>query len=142
MSSQNRPESAFVLSLIGGVLMLLAGAVSTLWFTIGGLGFGGMMGGFGGMMGGFQGVMGGVGFPFGFMSTLSVIGLVAGILVIIGAVMLNTRPVDHTTWGTIILVFSIVSFLGLGGFFIGAILVIIGGALALSWRPVAALKEQ
>ncbi len=142
MSLQNRPESAFVLSLIAGVLMLLGGAVTTLWFTFGGLGFGGMMGGFGGMMGGFQGTMGGFGFPFGFMSALALIGVVAGIFVIVGAVTLNARPAEHTAWGTVILVFSIVSFLAMGGFFIGAILGIVGGALALSWRPPAAVRAQ
>lgn len=106
-----------------------------MWFMSGSQGFGGMMGGYGGMMGGYGGMMGGFGVPLGFMSGLSLLGLVSGILVIIGALMLNTRPAEHTTWGTIILIFSIISLLGMGGFFIGAILGIIGGALALSWRP-------
>lgn len=88
-------------------------------------------------MGGYGGMMGGFGIPLGFMSGLSLLGLVSGIFVIIGALMLNTRPMEHTTWGTIILIFSIISLLGMGGFFIGAILGIIGGALALSWRPTA-----
>ncbi len=98
------------------------------------LGFG-MMGGFRGMMGGYWGMMGGYGFPFGSIVGLSLIGLISGVLVIIGAVMLDTRPSEHTIWGIIVLVFSIISLLGLGGFFVGAILGIIGGALALSWRP-------
>ena len=59
----------------------------------------------------------------------------SGILVVIGALMLNTHPKEHTSWGTIILIFSIISFLGMGGFFVGAILGIVGGVLALSWRP-------
>lgn len=81
--------------------------------------------------------MGGFGVPIGFMSGLSLLGLVSGILVIIGALMLNTRPAEHGTWGTIILIFSVISLLGMGGFFIGAILGIVGGALALSWRPAS-----
>ncbi len=95
---------------------------------------GGMMGGFGGMMEEHMGgMMGSLGVPFSFMFGLSLIGLVSGILVIIGAIMLNAHPTEHKAWGTIILVFSIISFLGMGGFFIGAILGIIGGALAVSW---------
>ncbi|MCL4436373.1 MAG: DUF6114 domain-containing protein [Thaumarchaeota archaeon] len=136
MSSQGSPGTAFALSLIGGILMLVSGGLSSMWFMSGSQGFGGMMGGgYGGMMGGYGGMMGGFGVPFGFMSGLSLLGLVSGILVIIGALMLNTRPAEHTTWGIIILIFSIISLLGMGGFFIGAILGIVGGALALSWRP-------
>ncbi|MCP8304254.1 MAG: hypothetical protein H3Z50_02100 [archaeon] len=133
MSSQEKPEAAFILSLIGGVLMLVGGGMAFMWFMYGG--FGGMMGGFGGMMGGYHWMMGSFGVPFGFMGGLSFIGLVSGIIVIIGAVMLNTRPEEHKAWGTIILLFSIISFLGMGGFYIGAVLGIVGGALALGWRP-------
>ena len=72
---------------------------------------------------------------FGGMGGLWFIGLISGVIVVICAIMLGSRPVEHTTWGTLILVFSIISFFGMGGFFIGAILGIAGGALALSWRP-------
>ncbi|MCL4436810.1 MAG: DUF6114 domain-containing protein [Thaumarchaeota archaeon] len=131
MGSQGSPGTAFILSLIGGILMLVSGGLSSTWFMSGAPGFGGMMGG------GFGGMMGGFGVPLGFMGGLSLLGLVSGIIVIIGALMLNTRPAEHTTWGTIILIFSIISLLGMGGFFVGAILGIVGGALALSWRPSA-----
>jgi len=80
-------------------------------------------------------MMGSLGVPFGLMGGLSLIGLASGILVVISAIMLNARPEEHTVWGTVILVFSIISFLGMGGFLIGAILGIVGGALALSWKP-------
>lgn len=138
MSSQQTPEIAFVLSLIGGVLMLVSGIITSMWFMFGGFGYSGMMrgfGGIGGMMRGYQGMMGGFGFPFGFIGGLSLIGLVAGIIVLISAIMLNSRPQDHTAWGVIILIFSIISFIGMGGFFIGGILGIIGGVLAISFRP-------
>ena len=131
MSSENRPTLAAVLSLVGGILMILSGAVFSFFsFT----GFG-MMGGYRGMMDGYWGMMGNIGFPFGFMMVFSLIGMVSGVLVIIGAVMLDTRPSEHTAWGIIILVFSIISFLGMGGFSVGAILGIIGGAFALTFRP-------
>ena len=124
MSSENRPTVAVILSLIGGVLMLLGGAMFSMF---GFIGFG--------MMGGYWGMMGGFGFPFGLTMVFSLIGLVSGVLVIIGAVMLDTRSSEHMAWGIIVLVFSIISFLGMGGFFVGAILGIIGGAFALTFRP-------
>jgi len=96
----------------------------------------------GGMMGEFWHMMvinyempGGFFSPYGFMGGYSIIGIISGILVIIGAIMLDTHPTDHITWGIVILVFSAISFFGMGGFFIGAILSIVGGALAISWRP-------
>ena len=131
MSSENRPTLAVILSLIGGILMLWGGAIFSMF---GSTGFG-MMGGYRGMMDGYWGMMGRFGTPFGFMMVFSLIGLVSGVLVIIGAVMLDTRPSEHTAWGIIVLVFSIISFLGMGGFFVGAILGIIGGAFALTFRP-------
>ena len=134
MSSQ-KPETAFILSLIGGALMLLGGlAMSSFWFSNGGSFFGGMMGGFNGRMGGFGNLL-------GLMEGYSLVGLVAGIVVLVGALMLNSRPTEHSTWGTIIVVFSVISLVGMGGFFIGAALGIAGGALALSWRPTQMMKE-
>ncbi|MCK5625943.1 hypothetical protein KAI11_03715 [Candidatus Bathyarchaeota archaeon] len=135
MGLNERPQVAFILSLIGGILILLGGGVSSMWFMLGGLGMGGMMGGFGGMMGGFQGMMGSLGVPLGFISGFFLIGLVSGVLVTIGAVMLNAHPSEHMAWGIIILVFSVISLLGMGGFVVGAILGIVGGTLSLSWKP-------
>jgi len=102
----------------------------------GGFNFGDMMNGFGHMMGGYQDMMGNFGFPHGFMTGLSLVGVISGIVVIISAIMLNAQPAAHMTWGTIVLVFSVISFLSMGGFWIGAILGIAGGALAISTRPL------
>lgn len=140
MSSHQTPSIAFILSLIGGILMLIGGIASSLWFMSGGYNsdYSGMMGP--GMMGGYQSMMQGFGVPLGYTSGLSLIGLIAGILVTIGAVMLSARPRESATWGIIILVFSIISLLGMGGFYIGTLLGIAGGALALSFRPTS--KER
>ena len=137
MSSPGRPVTAFILSLIGGVLMLANGAMMVMFW---GTGYGWMMRGFGGMMGGYQGMMGSLGVPFGFMQGLMLVGLTSGIIVIVGAVMLDARPMEHFAWGAIILVFSVISFVGMGGFIVGAILGIIGGAFAISWRPMLPSK--
>lgn len=68
----------------------------------------------------------------GWMTGLPIISLICGIIVLVGALMINVRRNEQTTWGIIILVFSIASFIGMGGYFIGAILGIIGGAIALT----------
>jgi len=118
--------------------MLVGGLLASLWFMFVGYGFG-MMGGFGGMMGGmmggYQDMMYNFGFQSGYMLGFSLIGLIAGVIVIVAALMLKAHPAEHTAWGAIVLAFSIISFFGMGGFYIGAVLGIAGGALALAWRP-------
>jgi len=130
MTNEERPTAAFILSLVAGVFIILGGGMMSLF----GDGFMGMMGrngSWGGMMGPGFGMMG---FAFGMMGFL---GLIFGAIVIISALMLNSKPQEHTTWGTLILIFSVISIFGsaMGGFGIGLILGIIGGILAITWKP-------
>ncbi|WP_309492044.1 DUF6114 domain-containing protein [Candidatus Hecatella orcuttiae] len=131
-----KPTAAFVLSLVAGVLIALGGAVSSVFMGMMGL----YSGGWRGMMGGY----GMMGWPvWGFGVAFGITGLVVGVIVIIGAIMLDSRPQEHRTWGVIILVFSILSILGgMGGFGLGLILGIIGGALAIGWTPPAQATER
>ncbi|MEM1994287.1 MAG: DUF6114 domain-containing protein [Nitrososphaerales archaeon] len=69
------------------------------------------------------------------MFALSVVGLVLGALTIFAALMLYYRPAGSSGWGAAILVLSILSIFGGGGFLLGLILGVIGGSLALGWRP-------
>src|SRR3972149_1388288 len=123
MTNEERPTAAFILSLVAGVFIILGGGMTSLF----GYGFMGMMGrngSWGGMMGPGFGMMG-------------FLGLIFGAIVIISALMLNSKPQEHTTWGTLILIFSVISIFGsaMGGFGIGLILGIIGGILAITWKP-------
>ena len=131
-----RPLAGFVLSLVAGVL-ILAGGATMLGYVSGP--YGGMMGGYsmmggygGSMMNGYYGMMmqGFGGWFYGF----AVVGIAAGVLVLFGAIMMYNRPRQVSMWGTLILVFSAVSLFGAGGFFVGAVLGIVGGILALTWR--------
>ena len=90
--TEEKPTAAFILSLIAGVFILLGGGMTMMigsW-----LGSYGMMGryaGWGGMMGTGYGMMG---FAFG---TMGVLGLIFGVIVIISALMLNSKPEPHQT---------------------------------------------
>ena len=137
MTNEERPTAAFILSLVAGVFIILGGGMMSLF----GYGFMGMMdryGGLGGSYGRWGGMMGPgfgmMGFAFGMMGFL---GLIFGVIVIISALMLNSKPQEHTTWGTLVLIFSVISIFGsaMGGFGIGLILGIIGGILAITWKP-------
>ena len=134
MTETERPTAAFLLSLVGGIFILLGGGVMSMF---GPFGFGGMMGGYRGMMGyGYSGygygMMGGLGFGM-----FGILGLIFGVIVIIGAFMLNSKPHEHSTWGTLIVIFSVTSIFGgmMGGFGIGLILGLIGGILGITWKP-------
>jgi hypothetical protein len=135
MESNRAFTIPFVLSLIGGIIVLLFSLVYSVWFSSAAPNWGGFGGWMGGMMGNYHGFMGNYAGSTGFMAGVSIVGLVSGMIMIISAVMLRVHPGEHLIWGTVIIVFSATSFLGMGGFFIGAILGIIGGALALSFKP-------
>lgn len=115
--SETGSSSAFALSLVGGILIIFGSILMGLLFSYFQMWMNGMMGGMMGTMmtGGFFGI-----------------SLIAGILVILGAVMMNTRPQETTLWGIVVLVFSVIGFTGMGLSIIGAIIGIIGGAMAIS----------
>ncbi len=118
-----QPTAAFVLSLLAGLWMLAAGGM------MGGFGWGGMMAGWHGM-GGWMWGQGtrsfGVWWPW--------FGIFAGIVVLIGAVMLYVKPEQRRSWGVVILVVSALNFfLGMMGLLAGT-LGVIGGVLALATK--------
>jgi hypothetical protein len=135
LSTNEGPPISFILSLIGGLIVLVYSLFELALFGIYGANYGGFGGFMGGMMDGYHHFMGLYGGSYEFFAVLSIVGLVCGILVIVGAAMLRAHPTEHVMWGVVILVFSVISFVGMGGFFIGAVLGIIGGAFALAYRP-------
>jgi hypothetical protein len=104
-----KPTAAFVLSLIGGIFMLLGGIGATVGFSF---------------------AFGGAG------AVIGAVGLVFGLIVILGSVMLYQKPESHTMWGVIILIMSIIDLPGFWGFFIGSLLAFIGAILALVYKPM------
>ncbi len=121
IQTTKQPTAAFVLSLLAGLWMLAAGGM------MGGFGWGGMMGGWHGM-GGWMSGRGtrsfGVWWPW--------FGVLAGIVVLVGAVMLYVKPEQRRSWGVVILVASALNiFFGMMGLLAGT-LGVIGGVLALS----------
>ena len=69
------------------------------------------------------------------------LGLISGLIVLGSGIILRIKPGQSVVFGVLILVFSVVSFFGTGGFVIGAVLGIIGGIMTLRWRRPVALAE-
>jgi hypothetical protein len=130
LSTEDKSIISFILSLIAGVFILTGSGTWMMWTVSGMPRWGGMMG----MMAGWQGMMGVTGFAGNFFWGMSIVSLVSGLIIILGALMLFSKPDQTTTWGTIILIFSLLSLFGMGGFIVGALLGVAGGLLALTGK--------
>ncbi len=71
----------------------------------------------------------------GIVGVMGAVGIVCGSVVLLSATMLLAKLGQRRIWGILILVFSVLSFIGLGGFVVGAVLGIVGGILTLRWKP-------
>ena len=120
----DKPTAAMVLSLIGGIFVILGGAfiafVGSLVASFGYLANGGTTGG-------------------AAVTAVGVVGIIMGLIMVVGSFMLYSKPTSAKMWGVVVLVLSIISWVtALGGFFIGFLLGLIGGILALTFKPTMA----
>jgi hypothetical protein len=110
-----RATAGMVVSIIGGVIVLITALAILLLFPW------------------FSALLGwlGLGFLIGYGLILVMIGIVAGILMIIGGALIYL-PGKERAGAAIVFIFSIVSLLVLGGFIVGAVLGIVGAALGFA----------
>ena len=128
------PKTAAILALAGGMLMVLGGAIfiGVASFVIPHINLSNLTVPQGMSRTSLPGLISGV------LSVMGGFGLVCGAIVLISSTMLLAKVGTLRTWGILILVFSVLSLVGLGGFVLGAILGILGGVLTLRWKPPAA----
>jgi len=124
-SEMEKPTAAIALSITAGVLIILYG-IFILSTTP--------------LMEKFQKEMEketGEDLPFEFIGKLllifSIVGIIFGAIVILGGIMIYNRPSQSRMWGIVVIIFSILSIFGGGGFLVGMVLGIIGGMLAITW---------
>ena len=127
MGSISKPTTAYILSLISGVLIFIGGIGNLIVSVL-------VRAFIRTFLGPYRPPLMLIWRP-GLSIIWSIIGMAFGVIVIYSALMLNSAPKNHTMWGTLILVFSILSFMGAwAGFGAGLILGIVGGVLAISWK--------
>ena len=136
MSTRQGLTLSYVMALVGGLILLFVSLLNAVWFGSGAPSWGGFGGYMQGMMDGYHNFMGSYAGSYGFFAAVSVVSLICGIIVLVGAIMLRVYPQDRVIWGVVILVFSAISFVGMGGYFVGAIFGIIGAVLALTYKPI------
>ncbi len=121
MNNNTTASKAFTLSLTAGLLILinatLLGAAAT-WFPW--------------VIPTLPGPTGNSNVPFG---SLTAIGIICGALVLIGALMARGKTLNRRICGITVMGFSIPSVIMGGGFIVGFILGIIGGAKTFSDKP-------
>ncbi len=107
-----RPVAAGVLTIVGGVFIFIGGALFAL--------------------------VGYLAAIFGIGSGFFVLGLLVGALTIVVGLLMLTVPFGHTVWGVIAIGLAFASIpVALAGLIAGFLLVLIGGALSVTWkRPV------
>jgi len=103
-----KPTTAFILSLLGGIFVIIGGLI---WAAVGTL----------------------IAFFTGFGLILYVF-LIFGIIIVIGAAIMNSNPSSANMWGIVILILGIISLFGIITA-LGGLLAIIGGAFAIAWKP-------
>ena len=115
---KNYPMWGFVLTLIGGILILIDGLYTAIIYAI-----------FGSIISSFFPGLGAL------FIALGIVALFFGLIIIIGAIRMRTAPQSAKMWGILVIVFALLSWVGGAGFFLGFILALIGGILALVWKP-------
>jgi len=105
-----RPIGAGVLTILGGLFILGGGLILAVVGTIVRL--------------------------FGYSSGFFLLGLLFGFLTLLVGILMIVVPSAHTVWGILAILFALVSIpTALGGLVIGFILTLLGGILAIAWRP-------
>lgn len=116
---ESYPRTAYLLSLIGGILILVFSVIYALAILV---------------VASINATVG-FGLGVGHAIALAVVAILFGLIVLYFALKLKSSPQNAKTYGILILVFSVISFIGGGGFYIGASLALVGGILAIVWRP-------
>jgi len=106
-----KATAGFIVSLIAGILILINGLIFIAGAAI------------------FESL--GLGMFTGMVAAFGAVGLIFAILVIIGAILIY-MPGREVIGGILVIIFSILSIFIGGGFIIGLILGIIGGALGIA----------
>lgn len=105
-----RPVAAAVLTILGGLFIIGGGLIFA--------------------------VIGAVFAVLGIVSGIFLLGLLVGLLTLLAGFLMLAVPRGHTAWGILAIVLALASVpVALGGFIVGFLLTLIGGILAIRWKP-------
>lgn len=117
---QDKPTAAYILSIVGGILWMVA----SVFFLIYGIWISTLFASISSTSTAYTGFFG---WTWTIMLGIGIWMLTSAILVIVFAAKLNQKPMAHSKWGALILAFSIIGGINL--------LALIGGILAITYNP-------
>lgn len=140
------PTAAFVLSLLGGIFVVIGGfaliGIGMLVGAIGSLGGISALSPLTGGLGNLSSLAGSSSASQLPLMALGGVGVLLGIITMLAAVLMHARPGRHRLWGSLVIGFSVVSWVtSLGGLLIGFLLALVGGVLAVAWRPSVTVAQ-
>ena len=100
MSTRQGVYRAFVMSLVGGLIVLVVSLVNAVWFGSNAPAWGGFGSYMRSMMDGYHDFMGSYGSSNGFFTAVSVVSLVCGVIVVMSALVLRVHPQEHVHLGS------------------------------------------
>lgn len=119
------PSTAYWLSVIGGILIVLDGVVAIAEAIA--------------LRSLVESIVPGAS---GILIGLGALAVLFGLIIVFLGLRIKSNPALARRSGIVIILLSLVSFLGGGGFFIGLILGLIGGILAVTWNPPMATQPM
>ncbi len=124
--AEKYPRTAYLLSLIGGILVLFLSIIIAILYIV--------------IATAFSSFHISIAFGVGAVvsAALAAVAVLLGILILVFALRMKNHPETSQTAGVVVLVCALLSFIGGGGFYIGAILALVGGILAIIWKRPAA----
>ncbi len=124
MAPEERPTAAFVLLLVGGIIILIEAIILGVAAAVLGLVIVAIPG---------AGLVGS-----GVLAAIVAVAFILAILIIVAAFKVKSGEPDTVKkWSIIALVLSIIELIFGGGFYIGSILALVGAILGLVWKPKA-----
>ena len=98
MSTRQGLTLSFVMSLVGGLILLVISLFNVVWFSAGAPNWGGYGGYMRGAMDGYHNFMGAYSSSNGFFASVSMVSLVCGVIVLISSIVLRFHPQEHLAW--------------------------------------------
>ncbi len=75
------------------------------------------------------------------VTLVGIVGMIMGVIIIVGGVMMKSKPDKSKMWGAVVVVFSILSwFTAVGGLVVGFLLGLAGGIMAIMFKPSTSSK--
>ena len=111
------------LSVLGGIFILIGGALVA--FDNSAVSFFGYL-----ANGGSSGTT---------VTIVGIVGIIMGLIVIVGGLMMKSKPDKSKTWGAVVIIVAILSwFTAVGGLVVGFLIALAGGVMAVRFKPSTA----